>query len=73
MTPEQNKTLGRCKDMLKQAFPEMDGKFIFRLNSHLLGSKGIAVDMFMPNLRLLMASDKPVTEVDLTFEEKVAL
>ena len=66
MTPEQKKILSRAKGMLKRAFPEMDGKFIFRLDSSLLGVKGIAVDMFMPNLRLLPVEEGSVSEVKLT-------
>jgi len=50
--------------MLKRAFPEMTGKFIFRLNSYKLGEKGIDVDLFMPNLPTREGRD--VENVDLS-------
>ena len=65
MNNEQKKVIERCKSMIKTSFSDMNGKIIFRLNSRLLGSKGIDVDMFMPNVRTEQASVGPVTEVDI--------
>lgn len=33
MTPEQQKVINRCRQMLKLVFPNVAGKFIFRLSS----------------------------------------
>ena len=65
MTPDQEKVIGRCKRMLKLAFPEMTGKIIFRLLACKLGSKGIDVDMFIPSVRIRSEDDREVTEVVL--------
>lgn len=62
MTPEQEKTVDRCKAMLKRAFPVMSGKIIFRLFLH---KPGIEVDMFMPNIKVRTEPDREVTEVRL--------
>jgi hypothetical protein len=63
MTTEQEKVIDRCKAMIKRAFPSMNGKFIFKLDSAKLGSKGIAVDMFLPDLKF--HEEQSVQTVDI--------
>ena len=64
MSPEQQKVLHRCKKMMKSAFPDMTGKFVFRLTSRLFGAKGVAVGRWEDDLRIPEPS-KEVTEVEL--------
>ena len=65
MTPEQEKVIGRCKTMIKRAFPSYTGKIIFRLLALRMGSKGIDVDMFMPSVKIRSEEEVEGTYVNL--------
>ena len=51
--------------MLKRAFPELNGKCIFKLNSRRLSPNSVEFDMMLFNIDVSVNEPKVVTEVVL--------
>lgn len=64
-TPEQKKVVGKCKAMLKRAFPEMDGKCIFKLNPRRLSPNNVDFSIVLFNINCDVDESREVTEVVL--------
>jgi len=65
ITPEQDKVVGKCKRMLKWAFPDLNGKCIFRMDRSVPGARSVKFDVYDFDIKVRTDPDKEVAEVDL--------
>ena len=65
MTPDQDKVISKCKWMVLEAFPDLNGKCIFRMDRSVPGARSVKFDAYDFDIKTRAEPDREAAEVDL--------